>query len=120
MCFSCFKCVIINHVNELELNKMQTLMIDRITSNISRSKFTGRVLTSKPKKRIISLTWFGTITQIIGAYLVASAIFFTGYVFFAIGACCWLIFAKRTNNYALMFLECVFLSTNILGLYNFY
>lgn len=99
---------------------MQTLTIDRITSNMSRSKFTGRVLTNKPKKLRISLTWIGTITQIIGAYLVASTIFFTGYIFFAIGACCWLIYAKRTDNYALMFLECVFLSTNILGLYNFY
>lgn len=99
---------------------MTTLLIDRITSNMSRSKFTGRVLTNKEKPSKLTITWIGTITQITGAFLVASGIFFAGYVFFAVGACCWLIFAKRTNNNALLLLETVFLSSNFLGLYNFY
>lgn len=79
-----------------------------------------RVLYTHKNPSRLSITWIGTITQIIGAFLVASGIFFAGYVFFAIGACCWLIFAKRTDNKALMLLETVFLSSNFLGLYNFF
>ncbi len=87
---------------------------------VSISKSTGRVIYTIKKPSKLSLTWIGTISSIIGAYLVAMGIFFTGYVCFAIGATCWLIFAKRTSNSALFFLEAVFLSSNILGLYNFY
>lgn len=79
-----------------------------------------RVLYTHKKPNRLSITWIGTITQIIGAFLVASGVFFAGYVFFAVGACCWLIFAKRTDNKALMLLETVFLSSNFLGLYNFF
>lgn len=87
---------------------------------ITISKNTGRVIYTHKKPSRLSITWIGTITQIIGAFLVASGVFFAGYVFFAVGACCWLIFAKRTDNKALMLLETVFLSSNFLGLYNFF
>lgn len=87
---------------------------------ISIGKLSQRVIYTRVKPSKFTITWCGTITQIIGAFLVASGIFFYGYVFFAIGACCWLTFAKRTNNNALLLLESVFLSSNFLGLYNFF
>ncbi len=37
------------------------------------------------------VSWIGTISSIIGAFIVASQLFFLGYCFFIIGSLSWLI-----------------------------
>lgn len=67
---------------------------------------------------IRSISWLGTLSSIIGAFLVASQIVFVGYVAFIIGSLSWLIvgFVRRDNS--LTVLNGVFFLANIWGIYN--
>ncbi len=65
------------------------------------------------------VSWLGTAFSILGAFLVANQIFLTGFSVFAIGAILWLIVAKLQCNAAMFFLELVFLTANINGIYNY-
>ena len=64
------------------------------------------------------IKWFGTITNIIGAFTVAYHMFLIGYVCFAIGSISWLYIGYKTKDTALITLNGVFMLANILGLYN--
>lgn len=63
--------------------------------------------------------WIGTLTSIIGAFLVASKMAIIGYAFFVVGSLAWLIVACRTHNKALGVLNATFLCANIIGLLNY-
>lgn len=62
------------------------------------------------------LPWFGTISSIIGSFLVAFGIYFLGYCAFLAGAAAWLFVAYKQQDKALGLLNGIFLITNIIGL----
>ena len=64
------------------------------------------------------LKWFGTITSIIGAFLVAFQLILIGYIAFIMGSISWLIIGIKTKDSALITLNGIFLIANLLGLYN--
>lgn len=63
-------------------------------------------------------SWFGTITSIIGSFLVALHYFQAGYIFFLLGSATWLYVAFRENNKPLGILNFTFLTANIIGICN--
>jgi len=66
------------------------------------------------------IKWFGTVTNIIGAFAVASQLFLFGYTCFILGSISWLYIGTKENDKPLVTLNGVFLIANILGLYNAY
>lgn len=64
------------------------------------------------------IKWFGTITSIIGAFMVASQIILLGYCFFILGSLSWLYIGYKTKDNAMITLNGVFFLANILGFYN--
>ena len=66
------------------------------------------------------LSWIGTLTSIIGSFLVAFGIALVGYVFFIVGSLSWLVVAVRTKNSALGVLNGTFFCANIIGLVNYW
>ena len=84
---------------------------------ITIGKKSGIVYYSRKTKNYLKIiSWLGTMTSIIGAFLVANGIFLVGYCIFASGAILWLIVAKMQKNEAMFFLELVFLIANINGI----
>lgn len=63
------------------------------------------------------LSWLGTISSIIGAFVVALHIFFFGYVCFLIGSISWLIVGISRKDNSLITLNGVFFIANLIGLY---
>lgn len=66
------------------------------------------------------IKWFGTGCSIIGAFLVASGIFVTGYIFFIAGTILWGLVAYQSKDNALLLLQIVFGCADTLGLINFW
>ena len=64
------------------------------------------------------VSWLGTFSSIIGAFLVASQIVFVGYVCFIIGSASWLVVGFKRRDNSLIVLNGVFFLANILGIYN--
>lgn len=64
------------------------------------------------------LKWFGTITSIMGAFLVASQLLLVGYTAFIMGSISWMIIGIKSKDNALIALNGVFFLANLLGLYN--
>ncbi len=64
------------------------------------------------------ISWLGTVTSIIGAFLVASQIIFFGYVAFIVGSVSWLIVGIVNRDKPLIVLNGTFFLANLLGLYN--
>ena len=64
------------------------------------------------------IPWLGTITSIIGAFLVASQIVLFGYCAFIIGSVSWLIVGIVKKDRPLIILNGTFFLANLLGLYN--
>lgn len=64
------------------------------------------------------ISWLGTLTSIIGAFLVASQIVLFGYCAFIIGSVSWLIVGIVKKDKPLIVLNGTFFLANILGLYN--
>ena len=64
------------------------------------------------------ISWIGTLSSIIGAFLVASQIIFIGYIFFLVGSASWLVVGVRKNDHSLMTLNLVFFLANVLGIHN--
>ena len=87
---------------------------------VTIGKNSGIVRFNKTRINILkSISWAGTGFSILGAFLVANQIFLTGFSVFAVGAILWLIVAKLQHNAAMFFLELVFLTANINGIYNY-
>lgn len=66
------------------------------------------------------LSWIGTLTSIIGSFLVAFGLAVMGYGFFIVGSLSWLIVAVKTKNSALGVLNGTFFCANIIGLVNYW
>jgi hypothetical protein len=64
------------------------------------------------------IKWLGTVSSIIGAFLVASGLFFIGYIAFLIGSISWCIIGIKQSDKALITLNATFLVANILGFVN--
>jgi NADH:ubiquinone oxidoreductase subunit 5 (subunit L)/multisubunit Na+/H+ antiporter MnhA subunit len=67
---------------------------------------------------INKISWIGTLTSIIGAFIVASKLFLLGYCFFIIGSLSWLLVGFYRKDKSLITLNGTFFLANILGLYN--
>lgn len=67
---------------------------------------------------INKISWIGTLSSIIGAFIVASQLFFLGYCFFIIGSLSWLMVGYYRKDKSLIVLNGTFFLANILGLYN--
>lgn len=67
---------------------------------------------------INKISWLGTVSSIIGSFVVASQLFFIGYCFFIIGSLSWLIVGYYRKDKSLIVLNGTFFLANILGLYN--
>jgi len=67
---------------------------------------------------INKISWVGTLSSIIGAFIVASQLFFLGYCFFIIGSLSWLMVGFNRKDKSLIVLNGTFFLANILGLYN--
>ena len=67
---------------------------------------------------IKSISWLGTLSSIIGAFLVASQIVFVGYVAFIVGSLSWLVVGFVSRDNSLTVLNGVFFLANIWGIYN--
>jgi hypothetical protein len=67
---------------------------------------------------INKISWIGTLSSIIGAFIVASKLFLVGYCFFIIGSLSWLIVGYYRKDKSLITLNGTFFLANILGLYN--
>ena len=63
------------------------------------------------------VAWSGTITSVLGSFLVAFGIYLAGYTAFLIGSSCWLIVAWFRRDHALALLNGVFFAANIIGLW---
>ena len=64
------------------------------------------------------LGWFGTISSIVGAFLVASHVFIFGYWFFLFGSFSWIVLGVYKKDKALVTLNGFFLVSNIIGIVN--
>lgn len=67
---------------------------------------------------INKISWLGTIASIIGAFVVASQLFFVGYCFFIVGSVSWLAVGIVRKDKSLIVLNGTFFVANILGFYN--
>lgn len=65
-----------------------------------------------------ALEWFGTVTSVIGSFLVSFHFFFLGYCFFLAGGLSWLCVGAINKNRPLMVLNGFFAAANVIGLYN--
>ena len=61
-------------------------------------------------------SWIGTVSSIIGSFLVAFQIFVLGYCFFIIGSISWLMVAIIRRDKSLAILNGFFLSANLIGI----
>jgi hypothetical protein len=62
------------------------------------------------------LAWIGTISSIMGSFLVALGIMGSGYICFITGSISWLIIAAIRRDKALGVLNGAFLIANIIGI----
>ena len=67
---------------------------------------------------INKISWVGTLSSIIGAFIVASQLFFLGYCFSIIGSLSWLLVGYYRKDKSLIVLNGTFFLANILGLFN--
>jgi hypothetical protein len=67
---------------------------------------------------ITFVSWFGTMTSILGAFAVANAMFQIGYVLFTLGSLSWLTVAFVRKDKSLGVLNATFFVANLLGIYN--
>ena len=64
------------------------------------------------------IKWFGTITSILGAFLVAMTYITFGYSLFLCGSVSWLTIGIETRDKPMIILNATFMVANIIGLYN--
>lgn len=71
-------------------------------------------------KMITYISWVGTLTSILGSFLVANKMFQIGYILFTIGSISWLVVAIAKRDKPLGVLNATFFVANVIGLYNFF
>ena len=64
------------------------------------------------------IEWACTIISIIGAFLLAFRFFLPGYILFVLGTFIFVLLETRKKNAYLVILNCVYLTTSIIGLYH--
>ena len=69
---------------------------------------------------ITFVSWFGTLTSILGSFAVATKMFQIGYVLFTFGSLSWLVVAWVRRDRALGVLNATFFVANCIGLFNFF
>jgi hypothetical protein len=62
------------------------------------------------------LAWIGTISSILGSFLVAFGIVFYGYIAFITGCTSWLVIAAMRRDKPLAALNGAFMVANIIGI----
>ena len=67
---------------------------------------------------ITFVSWFGTLTSILGSFAVATKMFQIGYVLFTFGSLAWLIVAFVRKDKSLGVLNGTFFVANLIGIYN--
>lgn len=63
------------------------------------------------------LSWFGTVTSVIGSFAVALGFMLAGYAAFILGSISWLIVGYVGRNKPLIVLNGFFLTANMIGVY---
>ena len=61
------------------------------------------------------IQWLGTITSIIGSFIIAFGFMLVGYSFFLIGSISWLVVGIKQRNKPLVTLNFTFFLANIIG-----
>lgn len=61
------------------------------------------------------IEWIGTISSIIGAFIVAFGFMLAGYSFFLIGSASWLYVGIKQQNRPLITLNSTFFLANVIG-----
>lgn len=64
-----------------------------------------------------NLSWFGTVTSVIGSFTVALGYMLAGYSLFTVGAVSWLLVGFIGKNRPLIVLNGFFFAANVIGLY---
>jgi len=64
------------------------------------------------------LAWIGTVSSVFGAFLVANQFFIVGYSLFIVGSLSWAVVGLKRRDMALFWLNAIFLSANIMGIWN--
>ena len=64
------------------------------------------------------IAWLGTITSILGAFILAFRYMVLGYISFTIGSFAWFIVGLRTKDHAMITLNLAFLVADFIGLWN--
>lgn len=64
------------------------------------------------------ISWLGTVSSIIGSFLVAGHSFQFGYILFIVGSASWLFVGFKRRDNSLIVLNGVFFLANIMGIYN--
>jgi hypothetical protein len=67
---------------------------------------------------ITFVSWFGTISSILGSFAVANKWFQIGYILFTFGSLAWLYVAFVKRDKSLGVLNGTFFIANLLGIYN--
>ena len=63
------------------------------------------------------LQWFGTVSSVLGSFIVALGFTLIGYLAFLFGAITWLVVGFVSKNKPLIVLNGFFLAANMIGLY---
>jgi len=61
------------------------------------------------------IEWLGTVSSIIGAFIVAFGIMLVGYSFFMVGSVSWLYVGIKQHNRPLITLNATFFLANVIG-----
>lgn len=64
---------------------------------------------------INKIQWIGTVTSIIGSFVIAFGFMLAGYSFFLIGSISWLFVGIKQQNRPLITLNFTFFLANIIG-----
>jgi uncharacterized membrane protein len=65
-----------------------------------------------------TVSWFGTLSSVIGSFILALGFVFPGYIAFLCGAVSWLTIGVIGKDKPLIVLNSSFLAANLIGLYN--
>lgn len=64
---------------------------------------------------INKIQWLGTITSIIGSFIIAFGFMLAGYSFFLVGSISWLVVGFKQHNRPLIVLNGTFFLANVIG-----